>query len=210
MDDREPKTGSASSGREIAMLVGVLLLVATGTIVTYWIRSRGAEAASQTGAPSASAPATAPRTPAPAPAEAGAIHADIYFDVKSARLRADGVRTLQDKTALMERGSAWAVLVQGYADRQGAPEYNRLLAHRRATAVKQFMVELGVPETSIKVLTIGQEGVLCDEPSSECQQLNRRVHLEIRKLVRAAAEPIRPALVVGDTLDTLAGRRQQP
>ena len=111
MDDREPKTGSASSGREIAMLVGVLLLVATGTIVTYWIRSRGAEAASQTGAPSASA--TAPRTPAPAPAEAGAIHADIYFDVKSARLRADGVRTLQDKTALMERGSAWAVLVQG-------------------------------------------------------------------------------------------------
>jgi outer membrane protein OmpA-like peptidoglycan-associated protein len=209
MDDREPRTGSASSGREIAMLVGVLLLVAAGTIVTYWIRSRGAEAASQTGAPSASAPAATPR-PAPAPTEAEAIHADIYFDVKSARLRADGVRTLQDKTALMERGSTWAVLVQGYADRQGAPEYNRVLAQRRATAVKQFMVELGVPETSMKVLTIGQEGVLCDEPSSECQQLNRRVHLEIRKLVRAAAEPLRPALVVGDTLDTLAGHRQQP
>jgi len=60
-------------------------------------------------------------------------------------------------------------------------------------------------------VTIGQEGALCDEPTTECQQLNRRVHLEIRKLTRAAAaEPLRPTLLVGDTIDTLAGRRQQP
>jgi outer membrane protein OmpA-like peptidoglycan-associated protein len=102
------------------------------------------------------------------------------------------------------------VLVQGYADRQGPAEYNRTLAQRRATGVKQFLVELGVPEASIKVVTIGQEGSLCDEPSTECQQLNRRVHLEIRKLTRAAAEPVRPTLMVGDTLDTLVGRRQTP
>ena len=76
--------------------------------------------------------------------------------------------------------------------------------------MKQFLVELGVPEPSIKVVTIGQEGALCDEPSAECQQLNRRVHLEIRKLARSAAEPVRPRLAVGDTLDTVAGRREQP
>jgi peptidoglycan-associated lipoprotein len=103
------------------------------------------------------------------------------------------------------------VLVQGYADRQGAPEYNRMLAQRRAESVKQFLVELGVPEPSIKVVTIGQEGALCDDASTECRQLNRRVHLEIRKLPRAAAlEPLRPQLMVGDTIDTQAGWRQQP
>jgi outer membrane protein OmpA-like peptidoglycan-associated protein len=110
----------------------------------------------------------------------------------------------------MDQGGTWVVLVQGYADRQGPAEYNRLLAERRATAVKQFLVELGVPEPSIRVVTIGQEGALCDEPSAECQQLNRRVHLEIRKLTHAAAEPVRPVLAVGDTLDTRAGRRQEP
>jgi hypothetical protein len=67
-----------------------------------------------------------------------------------------------------------------------------------------------VPGDSIKVVTIGQDGALCDEPSAECQQLNRRVHLEIRKLPGAAAVPLRPALLLGDTLDTLAGRRQEP
>jgi peptidoglycan-associated lipoprotein len=213
MGNSEPKTAGTGSGKEIALLVAVLLLVAAGTVVTYWVRSRGAEAASQP-APTAPAvtpvPAGRPRTVAPPPTGTEVIHADVYFDFKSTRLRADAVRLLQDKAALMEHASTWAVLVQGYADRQGPVEYNRALAQRRATAVKQFLVELGVHEPSIKVVTIGQEGSLCDEPSTECGQLNRRVHLEIRKLTRAASEPMRPVLAVGDTLDTLAGRRQQP
>ena len=211
MDNREPQATRTGSGREIALLVGVLLLVAAGTVVTYWIRSQSAEAANQAATPApAQTPAPRPRTVAPGPTEAEVIHADVYFDFKSTRLSAGAVRLLQDKAALLEHTSTWAVLVQGYADRQGPAEYNRTLAQRRATAVKQFLVELGVPEASIKVVTIGQEGSLCDEPSAECQQLNRRVHLEMRKLTRAAAEPARPKLAVGDTLDTLVGRRQTP
>jgi outer membrane protein OmpA-like peptidoglycan-associated protein len=213
MGNSEPKATGTGSGKEIAMLVGVLMLVAVGTVVTYWVRSRGAEAAGQptaAGAAATPAPTARPRMAAPAPADTEVIHADVYFDFKSTRLRADAVRLLQDKAALLDRDSAWAVLVQGYADHQGPAEYNRALAQRRATAVKQFLVELGVPEASIKVVTIGQEGALCDEPSAECNQLSRRVHLEIRKLTRAAAEPVRPVLAVGDTLDTLEGRRQQP
>ena len=209
MGNSQPQESRTGSGKEIALLVGVLLLVAAGTVVTYWIRSQSAEASNQ-GAPAAAAQTPAPRPRTVAPAESEVIHADVYFDFKSTRLSAGAVRLLQDKAGLLEHASTWAVLVQGYADRQGPAEYNRTLAQRRATGVKQFLVELGVPEASIKVVTIGQEGSLCDEPSTECQQLNRRVHLEIRKLTRAAAEPLRPTLAVGDTLDTLVGRRQTP
>jgi outer membrane protein OmpA-like peptidoglycan-associated protein len=200
---------TTGSGREIAMLVGVLLLVAAGSVFTYWVRSEDAEA-SDPAAVTSTVPAPTPRPQTPAPATAEAVHTDIYFDFKSIRLRADAVRLLQDKAELMEQAGTWGVLVQGYADAQGPAEYNRLLAERRAMAVKQFLIELGVPEPSIKVVTIGQDGAFCDEPSAECQQLNRRVHLEIRKLPRSAAEPLRPALLVGDTLDTRAGRRQEP
>jgi peptidoglycan-associated lipoprotein len=56
------------------------------------------------------------------------------------------------------------------------------LALRRAQAVRQFLVELGVPETAIKVVTIGKEGTICDDQGKECQRLNRRVHLEMRNL----------------------------
>ena len=181
MADNETKP--TGSGKEIALLVGVLLLVAAGTIGTYWIRMQGAEASGKTAAVSTAATETTrTRVSAPAPTDADVVHADVYFDFKSVRLRADAVRLLQEKAALMERTSTWAVLVQGYADRQGPAEYNKRLAQQRADAVRQFLVELGVPETAVKAVTIGQEGALCDEPSKECQQLNRRVHLEIRRL----------------------------
>lgn len=210
MGNSQPQATRTGSGREIALLVGVLLLVGAGTVATYWVRSK-AEASGQ-GPAKATAEAAAPARPrvaAPAPTHAEAVHADIYFDFKSTRLRAEAARLLQDTAAAMEHAHTWAVLVQGYADRQGPAPYNRLLAERRATTVKQFLVELGVPEASIRVVTIGPEGALCDEPTAECQQLNRRVHLEIRKLTRAAAEAVRPVLVVGDTLDTTAGRGER-
>jgi outer membrane protein OmpA-like peptidoglycan-associated protein len=202
------ETKPTGSGKEIALLVGVLLLVAAATIGTYWVRTQGAEASSKTAPTTTTTETSRGRVTAPAPVTAAGdvTHVDVYFDFKSTRLRADTVKTLQDKAALMEHASAWGVLVQGYTDSRGPAEYNKRLAQQRAGAVRQFLVELGVPESSIKTVTIGQEGALCDEPSTECQQLNRRVHLEIRKLTKAAAAaPLRPALTVGDVLQTSAG-----
>src|SRR5919109_142207 len=117
------------------------------------------------------------------PTVGGAVtHADIYFDFKSARLRADAAKLLQDTAASMTRDETWTVLVTGYADVQGPAAYNKVLAQRRAETVKQFLVELGVPESSVKVAALGPEASLCDDPGKVCQQLNRRVHLEIRRL----------------------------
>ena len=212
MGNSQPQPTRSGSSREIALLVGVLLLVAVGTVATYWVRMQSTEATAEAASPvTPSAPAVAPRPRAavPAPTHGEPVHADIYFDFKSTRLRAEAARLLQDTAAAMERPETWAVLVQGYAARQGPAGYNRHLAERRATTVKQFLDELGVPETSIRVVTIGPEGALCEEPTAECMQLNRRVHLEVRKLTRAAAEPVRPALAVGDTLDTTAGQEQR-
>src|SRR5262249_19162935 len=114
---------------------------------------------------------------------------------KSTRLRADAVRVLQEQAAQMDREGGWTVLVQGYTDRQGSPEYNKQLAQRRAEAVKQFMVELGVPEAAVRAVTVGPDGAPCDEPRGESQQLNRRVHIEMRKLTRATPAAATPGQV---------------
>ena len=201
----------AGGWREIVMLVGILTLVAAGSVATYWMRSDSVEAAGKAvpavNKPAVTKPAETPvRAAAPAPMPMDVVHTDVYFDFKSVRLRADAVRTLQEKVAAMDRSSTWGVLVQGYADNQGPAEYNRTLALRRAETVKQFLVELGVPETSVKVATVGSDGALCDDATRECQQLNRRVHLEIRKLREAAVPAVRPVLATQDTLETLQAR----
>ena len=195
MADIQQRIKESSGVKELVILVGVLLTVIAGAIGTYWARSKGVEAAPEASAvTSKAAEAARPRTVAPPPA--GVFHADVYFDFKSTRLRADAVRVLQETARSMDLSNAWVVLVQGYADRQGPAEYNRTLAQRRGESVKLFLVELGVPETAIRMVTMGQNGSLCDEPEKECQQINRRVHLEFRKL--AAAAPM-PATVAGAT-----------
>lgn len=202
MDNSQPQATRSGSGREIALLVGILLLVGAGTVASYWVQT---EASAPVAAPAPLDPER-PFVAAPAPTHAEVVHADIYFDFKSSRLRAEAARLLQEQARAMAEAGTWAVLVQGHADRQGPATYNRHLAERRAAMVKQFLIELGVPEGWIRVVTIGPEGALCDDPTAECAQLDRRVHLEIRRLNRAAAEPVRPALAVGDTLDTTAGQ----
>ena len=200
MDNREQQASTSRNGTGlVAVALGALMIAAAGTTAAYWIHSRGAEASSKpaVGTPEPSEPMGRPTVTAPSPTGPEPIHADIYFEFKSTRLTAEAVHLLQDKAALMEKTSTWAVLVQGYADRQGPAEYNKLLARQRAEAVKQFLVELGVPEPGVKVVAVGPDGAVCDEPSRECQQLNRRVHVEIRKLTRAAATPVRPVSAQG-------------
>ena len=187
-----------SGTKELVILVGVLLTVIAATIGTYWVRSKGVEAAPQTSAVTSKPAATRPRTVVPAP-PAGVFHADVYFDFKSTRLRADAVRVLQETARTMDLSNAWVVLVRGYTDRQGPAEYNRTLAQRRAESVKLFLVELGVPETAIRVVTMGKDGALCDEPEKECQQINRRVHLEFRKLAAAMPTPTVADTTTGDS-----------
>jgi outer membrane protein OmpA-like peptidoglycan-associated protein len=206
MTEREERQ-QHGSGREIAMMVAVLVLGAAATMTTYWMQSRGAEAAGDA-APAVTTPAesTPVRVTAPAPLPMDAVHADVYFDFKSVRLRADAVRTLQETAAAMDRTSTWGVLVQGYADHQGPAEYNRVLALRRAEVVKQFLVELGVPEGAVKVAAIGSDGALCEDSTRECQQLNRRVHVEVRKLRTAAQPAVRPVVATEDTLGTTTGQ----
>jgi len=176
--------------RELVIVIGCLAMLLSGVGALYWMQARPDEAAAGTTAPG-KPDGKALETPRPKPTvptlDGVVVHADVYFDFKSARLRADAAKMLQDKAATMSRTETWAVLVTGYADIHGPAVYNKVLAQRRADTVKQFLVELGVPESSVKVVALGPEAALCDDPGKECQQLNRRVHLEIRRLGPVAA-----------------------
>ena len=102
MGNSQPQATRSGSSREIARLVGVLVLVAVATVGTYWVRARSTEATAEAAAPvTPTAPAVParPRAVAPAPTHAESVHADIYFDFKSTRLRAEAARLLQETAA---------------------------------------------------------------------------------------------------------------
>ncbi|TLY30122.1 MAG: hypothetical protein E6K63_03025 [Nitrospirae bacterium] len=131
------------------------------------------------------------------------LHPDVYFDFSRSRLNDEAKTALQEQAEILKRRNDWTLLLQGYTDQRGPSEYNRALGLRRAETVKNYLVGLGLPDTSIKVMSLGKEGALCDEGSKECWQRNRRVHLELVKGVAQKPVPA-PILATRDEehLDT--------
>jgi peptidoglycan-associated lipoprotein len=118
-----------------------------------------------------------------APAAIGDIaHSDIYFEVGRKGLTDEAKTILATQAEILKQDADWGLLAQGYTDQQGSASYNKKLGLMRAEKVKEHLVGLGVSDQNIKAVSLGEEGVLCVDSSDTCRHMNRRVHLEMRKI----------------------------
>jgi adhesin transport system outer membrane protein len=68
--------------------------------------------------------------------------------------------------------------VEGHTDNTGTPEYNKWLSERRATSVRQMMIDKhGVNPEQITAVGFGQDKPTADNDTVEGRQRNRRVEL---------------------------------
>ena len=110
------------------------------------------------------------------------IHTDIYFEVGRKGLTDDAKAILATQADLAKNDPDLGILVQGYTDQQGSASYNMKLGMKRAETVKTELLNAGVAEHQIKIVSLGKDGVLCLDSSDVCRNMNRRVHLEIRNI----------------------------
>jgi outer membrane protein OmpA-like peptidoglycan-associated protein len=110
------------------------------------------------------------------------LHDDIFFEIGRKGLTDDGKAALLRHAELLKSEPDWGILLLGHTDQQGSMSYNRTLGLKRAETVKQHLMTLGVPETAIRTVSLGEEGALCIDTSDTCRRMNRRVHLELRKV----------------------------
>ncbi|MGA2041249.1 MAG: OmpA family protein [Bryobacteraceae bacterium] len=129
-------------------------------------------------------PPPPPPPPPPAPAKTltdwVAELQDGYFDYDKSDIRADAQTALtQDaatlKTVIADFPNA-VVTIEGHCDERGSAEYNQLLGDKRASAAKDFLVQLGVPADKLKTISYGKEKPQCTEQDESCWQKNRRAH----------------------------------
>ena len=144
-------------------------------------------------APTKPAPPPAP-TPAPAPAPRAltedeifekatvdelnkqGILADSFFALDSVELNQESRGTIQKNSEYMKRRMSTKIMVEGHADSRGTNEYNLALAERRAGAVRDYLVSLGIAADRITIVSKGEEAPFCTEESESCWQQNRRGH----------------------------------
>jgi len=124
-----------------------------------------------------STPVTAPGVSMP-----DIIHSDVYFEAGRKGLTDEGKAQILAQADLLKQHHDYGVLIQGHTDQQGSASYNMKLGLKRAETVKAELLNAGVAEHQMKVVSLGEEGVLCIDNSDPCRHMNRRVHLEIRKI----------------------------
>ena len=111
---------------------------------------------------------------APTP-ELGTVH----FDFDKAVIRPTEARALDKHAQWLKANSGAMVAVDGGADQRGSVVYNQRLSERRAKAVKDYLVNLGVSASRITIVSKGKESPFCTDKNEACWQQNRRGHFII-------------------------------
>lgn len=147
---------------------------------------------------SESAPATRPPDPPPVPNDNGvtarALSNDpysgkdvkdindnsplkpVYFLYDSDQLDDTAKKVLSANADVLKQYSTWVVTVEGHCDERGTAEYNLALGDRRALAVRNYMVTLGVNAERLRTVSYGKEFPFDPGHDETAWSHNRRAH----------------------------------
>jgi len=102
---------------------------------------------------------------------------DVFFDYDQMAIRSDAIPLLErNAKVLLKRFANREILIQGHCDERGTEAYNLILGERRATAVKNYLVNLGVTASRLRVLSLGKSQPFCLKRTISCFRQNRRAH----------------------------------
>ncbi|MGA2429060.1 MAG: peptidoglycan-associated lipoprotein Pal [Candidatus Acidiferrum sp.] len=101
---------------------------------------------------------------------------DAYFDFNKADIRSDARDALGKTADFLRNYPQIRVTIEGHCDERGSTEYNLALGDRRATAVKQYLISLGISADRLNTVSFGKEKPFCMQSTDDCYQQNRRGH----------------------------------
>lgn len=104
----------------------------------------------------------------------------IHFEFNSYSLDDEAVQKLLIVAKFLNEYSGIRVLIQGHCDERGSSEYNMGLGERRARAVRDYLLNLGIMPIRIEVTSLGKEMPLVTGCTDEsCHWQNRRAEFKV-------------------------------
>ena len=100
---------------------------------------------------------------------------DITFDVNKSDIKAESMTEINRIKTLMDQYPELRYEVQGHTDSTGTPEANQKLSERRAKAIVDKLVELGISRSRLTAVGKGQFSPIADNSTEEGRAKNRRV-----------------------------------
>ena len=98
----------------------------------------------------------------------------VFFELDSIQLRVDARATLEKQSLWLRQNAGVAVWIEGHADERGTREYNLALGERRANAIRDYLVALGVDQNRMKTRSFGKERPVDPRSTEDAWNKNRR------------------------------------
>ena len=127
--------------------------------------------------------ACAPEPPPPPPPPPQAFM--VFFDWDSTRLSDASLNVLEQARDAWKAKQGARVTATGHTDTTGTEAYNMALSLRRANAVKDALVKLGVPAAAITTVGRGEQGLLVQTGDGVREPQNRRVEVVLQTATAA-------------------------
>ena len=121
-----------------------------------------------------------PPPPPPPPAPQNFM---VFFDWDSTKLSDASLNVLEQARDAFKNKQDARITSTGHTDTSGSAAYNMALSLRRANAVKDALVKLGVPAAAITTVGKGQTDLLVKTPDGVREPQNRRVEIAVAGVV---------------------------
>ena len=105
---------------------------------------------------------------------------DVFFQFDSWVLTQEGQRSLERTLGWFNQDPSSNLIIEGHADQRGTQAYNMVLGEKRALAVQDYLLQLGIATSRLAIVSYGKDKPFCVDDTEVCHYLNRRGHLLIR------------------------------
>jgi peptidoglycan-associated lipoprotein len=119
--------------------------------------------------------------PPPPPPDPEPVSLDLgtaYFDFDRAEIREDAKPTLRANADALQQNTA-RVTVEGHCDERGDEEYNLALGERRASQVRQYLINLGVDSSQLRIVSYGEAKPATMGHDESAWRWNRRAEFRV-------------------------------
>jgi len=105
--------------------------------------------------------------------------ATVYFDYDRFNVRSSEVDKVKEVAQFLKDNTAHDLAVEGHCDERGTEEYNRALGEKRALAVRQLLIDMGISKDRIVTRSFGEDQPAHPGNTDEAYALNRRAEFVV-------------------------------
>ncbi len=98
----------------------------------------------------------------------------VLFSVDQSTLSPSAMALIDQQIGWLQANPGGPIEIQGHADERGTEAYNIQLGARRASAVRDYMVSRGIPDSRVRTNTFGRARPVATCADESCWAQNRR------------------------------------